>query len=280
VVYVNQLDGRLANARVLMPPFRQLGPLIAAAAALASFADGNTAAIAGTLPEDARRLAPLRRIVGWISRDSVNVGDMRGLAIEYLNMFLFLDRTALYFAAREITARRRELQRAIAAVGDIDAPSRSRPIATGTPGWTRPSFVPSDAPAILTAIRHPLIEHAVPNSATFRPPFGMLVDRLEHVRKTTFLRTVGVATVMAQTIATWPGGGYSAPRYVVRSVIGRSDDLLSARVYYAVEASTASPPQFARRRSCAKTFSFEEEQMGRLFARPALSARTAWTSTA
>jgi len=128
VVYViSSMAG--SRMRALMPPFRQLGPLIAAAAALASFADGNTAAIAGTLPEDARRLAPLRRIVGWISRDSVNVGDMRGLAIEYLNMFLFLDRTALYFAAREITARRRELQVPSRPSATSTRPSRSRPIA-------------------------------------------------------------------------------------------------------------------------------------------------------
>jgi DNA mismatch repair ATPase MutS len=53
--------------------------------------------------------------------------------------------------------------------------------------------------------------------------------------KTTFLRTVGVTTVMAQTIATCLADGYAAPRFVVRSVIGRADDLLSGKSYYAME---------------------------------------------
>src|SRR5262249_25033748 len=53
--------------------------------------------------------------------------------------------------------------------------------------------------------------------------------------KTTFLRTVGVSTVMAQTVHICLASNYAAPVAVVRSVIGRSDSIESRRSYYVAE---------------------------------------------
>jgi DNA mismatch repair ATPase MutS len=69
--------------------------------------------------------------------------------------------------------------------------------------------------------------------------------------KSTFLRTVGVTVVMAQTINTCLATAYEAPILNVRSCIGRADDLLTGKSYYIVEveallelvkASTDSAP--------------------------------------
>jgi DNA mismatch repair ATPase MutS len=53
--------------------------------------------------------------------------------------------------------------------------------------------------------------------------------------KSTFLRTVGVNAVLAQTIHTCLAGQYRAPVFHVRSYIGRADDLLAGKSYYIVE---------------------------------------------
>ena len=53
--------------------------------------------------------------------------------------------------------------------------------------------------------------------------------------KTTFLRTVGVTAVLAQTTGTCLATGYEAPVMDVRSCIGRADDPASGRSYYLVE---------------------------------------------
>jgi DNA mismatch repair ATPase MutS len=53
--------------------------------------------------------------------------------------------------------------------------------------------------------------------------------------KSTFLRTIGVNVVLAQTIATSLASRHEAPVFSVRSCIGRSDDLVGGKSYYLAE---------------------------------------------
>jgi DNA mismatch repair ATPase MutS len=54
--------------------------------------------------------------------------------------------------------------------------------------------------------------------------------------KSTFLRTLGVTGVMAQTLNTCFADAYRAPIYHVRSCVGRSDDLQAGKSSYIAEA--------------------------------------------
>ena len=56
--------------------------------------------------------------------------------------------------------------------------------------------------------------------------------------KSTFLRTVGVNAVLAQTLNMCFAASYDAPVLVVRCSIGRTDDLVSGKSYYIVEAES------------------------------------------
>ena len=56
--------------------------------------------------------------------------------------------------------------------------------------------------------------------------------------KSTFLRTVGVNAILAQTITTCLAREYRAPIFHVRSCIGRADDLLAGKSYYIVEVES------------------------------------------
>jgi DNA mismatch repair ATPase MutS len=95
------------------------------------------------------------------------------------------------------------LLRVIAAVGEVDAAVSVASYRTGASGWTRPVFR-NQAPLSLTNIRHPLRASPVPNSIALGPPHGTLVTGSNMPGKSTFLRTVGVATVMAQrSIRVW-----------------------------------------------------------------------------
>jgi DNA mismatch repair ATPase MutS len=91
---------------------------------------------------------------------------------------------------------------------------------------------------VLTDLRHPLIDEAVPNSVTLAPPRGLLVTGSNMSGKSTFLRTVGVNVVLAQTINTCLAATYRAPVYDVRSCLGTHDDLLSGKSYYLVEVES------------------------------------------
>jgi DNA mismatch repair ATPase MutS len=84
-------------------------------------------------------------------------------------------------------------------------------------------------------VRHPLVVRAVPNSLVLRPGHGALVTGSNMSGKSTFLRTVGVNAVLAQTINTCLAREYRAPMFEVRSCIGRADDLIAGKSYYLAE---------------------------------------------
>ena len=90
----------------------------------------------------------------------------------------------------------------------------------------------------LTELRHPLVNNAVPNSIALQPGRGVLITGSNMSGKSTFLRTVGVNAILAQTIATCLAREYRAPIFHVRSCIGRSDDLLAGKSYYIVEVES------------------------------------------
>jgi DNA mismatch repair ATPase MutS len=63
----------------------------------------------------------------------------------------------------------------------------------------------------------------------------MLVTGSNMSGKSTLLRTLGVTAVMSQSLHTCFASAYSAPLLVVRSCIGRADDILAGKSYYLVE---------------------------------------------
>src|SRR6185295_18704628 len=115
-----------------------------------------------------------------------------------------------------------QLLRVIEAVGEIDAAIAVASFRSGAGVWVRPRFGPPVSRAAFADLRHPLVEAAVPNSIALAPPRGVLVTGSNMSGKSTFLRTVGINVVLAQTINTCLARAYEAPVYQIRSCIGRA----------------------------------------------------------
>jgi hypothetical protein len=248
------------RVRSVLGSFRQVGPLVAAAAILATIDDPASASITAPLREDGPQLRRLSRCARWVSRDrtSAAAGNLAATIIEYLNLLFLLDVNALYFGARELGSCRVALVRVIAAVGQVDAAISLASFRIGTPGWSRPVFQTPGSPAVFTDMRHPLVNHAVPNSIELAPPHGVLVTGSNMSGKTTFLRTLGVSVVLAQTLNTCLARRYEAPLLHVRSCIGRADDLVSGKSYYMVEVEAVLALVSASTRAEPHLFLFDE----------------------
>ena len=215
--------------------FRQVGPLLAAAAELKILDTDETAAITGSLASDLSALRRLGGVARWVSRDPLATDALTFAFLELLNMLFLMDANALYFAGREVRAKAPQLLRVIETVGEIDAAIAVASFREGADGWTRPTFVAVNRSAAFSEIRHPLVEDVVPNSLSLAPPDGVLLTGSNMSGKSTFLRTVGVTAVLAQTINTCLADAYEAPPFVVRSCIGRADDPATGKSYYLVE---------------------------------------------
>ncbi len=229
--------------------FRQLAPIIATGQALAFLHRDDAAPITAPLSTDAPRLGLLKTIARWVSGDPLMMSvNPNGLAVvatdvisviyEYVNIVFLLDANGVYFGASALRAQAPALLRVLAAVGDVDAAISVASYRAGLATWTRPQFLPPGSTATLTDACHPLVADAVPNSIALAPARGLVVTGSNMSGKSTFLRTVGVNVILAQTMHTCLARAYTAPGFTVRSCIGRSDDLLGGKSYYIVEVES------------------------------------------
>ena len=136
---------------------------------------------------------------------------------------------------RDLSHHGPSLLRVTAAAGDVDAAISVASYRAGRDDWTTPERVGAEAASEMTDLRHPLVDDAVPNSMRLRPGRGLLITGSNMSGKSTFLRTVGVNAVLAQTIHTCLARHYRAPIFRVRSCIGRADDLVAGKSYYIAE---------------------------------------------
>jgi hypothetical protein len=226
--------------------FGQIAPIVASGEELAFLQTDAHGSWVRTIASDARQLRHLKTIARWLSGDplmasffpdalTMAVASLAHAVYEYVNLVLLLDGNLVYFAAREIRARRESLLRVTSALGDVDAAISVASWRQERSDWTRPRFHASASKAIMANVRHPLVAGAVPNTIALEPGRGVLVTGSNMSGKSTFLRTVGVATVLAQTINTCLASEYDAPIFQVQSCIGRADDLMAGKSYYLVE---------------------------------------------
>ena len=117
-------------------------------------------------------------------------------------MLIPLTATGLYWGAANLRAHGRGLLDMMSAVGDVDAALSVASMRAGREDWTRPSLLPAEREATIVDARHPLVSDAVPNSITLTAGTGVLVTGSNMSGKSTFLRTVGLTAVLAQTIHT------------------------------------------------------------------------------
>jgi DNA mismatch repair ATPase MutS len=203
-------------------------------------------AAADDLPDRWRRdvkvrlssLARLRRFGASLGRDAAVNADLVGLMVEYLNLLFCLDANAVMLGVRELRRRQDDLHAVFVAVGSLDAALAVASLRDSGVPWTRPAFTAASAPLAFDGLRHPLLEHPVPNSLALGPPAGLLVTGANMTGKSTFLRTVGVNVVLAQSIDTVLAASYRAPWLSVASCITAGDDLQAGKSSYQAEVET------------------------------------------
>jgi hypothetical protein len=226
---------RLATARRIgrvIEPFRYIGPLIATASTFRTLLAARDEPLTRGLRIDLPHLSRLRVLSGWLARDSIGMDPLSGALFEVLNSLLLLDANAVLLGTRGLRRHGPALQRVLAAVGEIDAAIAVASYRAGTTTWTQPVHLPRGKPIAVRDLRHPQLPDAVPNSIDLAPPHGVLITGSNMSGKSTFLRSLGLAAVLSRTINTCAASTYAAPLLVVRSCIGRRDNVLEGRSYY------------------------------------------------
>ncbi|MCU0650586.1 MAG: hypothetical protein MUF00_21545 [Gemmatimonadaceae bacterium] len=218
----------------LLTPIRQMTGVLATVERLVAI-DALPAADRARIHATLAPLRPLRTIGRWVSRDATASNDLVASAWEYVNLLLLLDANALLFTGRRLRAHATALAGVATWIGEVDMARAVASLRAEPRAWCRPQWSERDQGAIVGAW-HPLIPAPVANDVPLDARGGLVITGANMSGKSTYLRTAGVAAVLARSLDTCPATAWTGRILRVRSLIGRADDLASGRSYYMVEA--------------------------------------------
>jgi len=207
------------------PSLRYLGRMILWAKKLAGLAVSATIGAAAGLSDDLRSVAKLPRKTAWIAFGGNDP------FFEYVNVLFLTELRAYQGAVKLLLTHRHALQRIFEWIGFFDAMAAVASYRTGIRDYCEPHFTESGPWLELENAAHPLIEKPVPNSLAQKEN-GLLITGSNMSGKTTFLKTIGVNAVLAQTICTCRAEKYQARFFRIATLIGRNDNLVEGKSYY------------------------------------------------
>ncbi|MCR5675005.1 MAG: hypothetical protein K6G16_04775 [Lachnospiraceae bacterium] len=202
------------------------------------------------LKDSRTALSQFRRGSGVLMSSSRMGGSGNPLDIfaDYIRILTHIDLIKFDQMVKEAGKHGKEIDTLIASLGEIEAWisvacfRASLPHdADGSTGYCLPHFSdPSDDTTFsVMDLRHALLEEgAVSNSMTVKRP--VLLTGSNASGKSTWLKSMGLAALMAQTIHTVTAKAYRAPACRIYSSMALSDNLQNGESYYIVEIRALS----------------------------------------
>ena len=164
-----------------------------------------------------------------------------GLFVEYLLELikaLFLIEPILLFRTLHILdSKRSQIQEVFDFVGEIDTAISIQSLRQATPHHCIPDISLNKKELKATSVYHPLIYNAIPNNLVLHRN-SVLLTGSNMSGKSTFIRTIGINAILAQTINTCFASEFVMSQIKVHSAIRVSDDLLNEKSYYFEEVLT------------------------------------------
>lgn len=172
-----------------------------------------------------------------IIRNSGAIGRLEGIDIlgDYFNILFLTKIRGYYKIIDEIQKHKDEIKEIYEALGEIDALISVSIYRDIVNEYTEPVFMQESN--ILEAVEmiNPLIESPVPNDVYIHNE-GILLTGSNMSGKSTFLRTLGINSIMAHTIITCLAKEFKTSYFNIMTSISPSDDILKGKSYYLGEA--------------------------------------------
>ncbi len=156
---------------------------------------------------------------------------------EYIKILFLVELISFESINKKITKHRSELRALFETVGLIDSLISIASLRESIPFYSVPDLYQAgsqEKPGIsFTEIFHPLIDDPITNSAEIERP--VLVTGSNASGKSTFLKTVAINAVFAQTICTCLAKEYKSSIFRIFTSMALRDDLQSNESYYIAE---------------------------------------------
>ena len=218
-------------------PLRLLNVLINTGRRISSrFEDSEISEQMERLRVEVRNLSGLRRKTALLGLDR-ETDDLSTVVYHYLNMAFLVDVNCFAFAVEDMRTKRESVTALYEQLGYLDAAISIASVRHSNTRLTKPVFLEPMKACWFKELYHPLLVSPVPNDLTVNRK-SILLTGSNMSGKSTFIRTVGVNAILAQTIHTCFAKEYQAPFVDVKASMGASDSLTESKSHYLSEVQS------------------------------------------
>jgi DNA mismatch repair ATPase MutS len=165
------------------------------------------------------------------------LGQVATYLVELLRGFLLIEVLMLFELIKELETKRDSIQILFDHVGNIDTALSVASLRAGDLKTCAPELTPPMRELRVKKIYHPLITNCVKNDLHVKDK-SILITGSNMSGKTTFLRTVAINSLLAQTIYTCFADEFQSPMLRPYSSIRIDDNVLEGKSYYYQEVNT------------------------------------------
>jgi hypothetical protein len=162
--------------------------------------------------------------------------DVTYVINEWFKMLFLIEPIIFVSSIAKVNRYPDEIKVLFDAVAEVDICISVQSVRDGLPYYCKPDFKSTATDFIIKELYHPLIEHCVANSISSDNSKVVLITGSNMSGKTTFIRAIGLNTLLAQTIHTCCANTYQAPALKILTSIHMNDDLDAHKSYFQAEA--------------------------------------------
>lgn len=214
-----------------LPSIRYLGRMVKCACRLSGLQDSFLETYLTQLKSALEKVSSIVPKTALLS-----LGESNAL-YEYLNILFLIEVRAFHSYLRLLDKYENQLRDIFETIGFLDAMLAVASYKAGSIESVEPVLTDSTAFLDIENVAHPLLERPVPNSVSLRKG-GMLITGSNMSGKTTFLKTIGVNMLFAQTLHFCLAKRFSSSFFNTLTLIGRKDNIIEGKSYYLDEILT------------------------------------------
>ncbi len=229
--------GEKAKADPYLATFSYCLKLIKGMEELQTLPDAKMQAALAPYKEDMEALESFRKGNGILLGGNQGSGNPLDILLDYVRMLTHMDLIKFSGMLEELRGHRDAMDHIITGIGMLDAElATSYFRASLKNGYCLPEFEKqstAETELELEDLVHPCMTDPVPNS--IKTGENVLLTGSNASGKSTFLRSVGIAAVLGQSIHTVPAKKYRGPMFRMYSSMAISDNLSGGDSYYMAE---------------------------------------------
>jgi DNA mismatch repair ATPase MutS len=176
------------------------------------------------------------KFVGFEKNGNDEFSLMFWLVAELVKILFNLEYIIFFNLIQSIVKDRNSIEEMYVFIGEIDAAISTASIKSSKSHFCTPTFIENKNIQV-TGMYHPLIPNCVLNDINLSNK-SMLLTGSNMSGKTTFIRALGLNSLLAQTLNICFAKEYYAPFFKLYSSIRISDDILKSKSYYLEEVLT------------------------------------------